>query len=86
MIDAHFQNKMIERLFIDALQDVLQFDSELNEHCQMAPLNGHCFIWGFLPDIVQAASGHVGRSDGFDFDDILKLWSAQELLRNQNAK
>lgn len=41
MVDAHFQDKMVERLLVDALQRFLQLERKVDEQGQMFPSNGN---------------------------------------------
>lgn len=69
VIDAHFQNEMIEALLIDARQSFLKLQSELHEGDEMVP-PGTVLR---LRRLGYPRGGHVGRAYRLDLDDVLEF-------------
>lgn len=77
MIDAHFQNEMVEALLVDARQGFLKLQGKFHESGEMTP-SGTVLRHNRLGD---SRGGHVGRSYRLDFDDgILEFILIQDLF------
>jgi len=79
MIDAHLEDEVIERLLVNALQGVLQFQCKLYQYGEVGPAFCDGRVIPEVPLQVYATGRHVGGANGFDFDNVLELRQLQQL-------
>jgi len=79
MIDAHLEDEVIERLFVDALQGVLQFQCKFHQHGEVGPAFCNGRVIPKVPLQVYTTGRHVSGANGLDFDDVLELRQLQQL-------
>lgn len=80
MIYAHFQNKVVEALFVDDGQGIFHVEGELDEPREMLPLGHVCILLRF----GYTGGSHVRRAYRLDLYDVLVLVLIEDLFRGDD--